>query len=145
MKYQAITLIKTEINAFSLAFSFLYRQTWLKQPWFSYQKSRKANKMWKFFKVCIILDDQLYGIIYIPQWVYKSKYIHWLWYWLPFVCIVYLCFTLHFAITKWEKLLMQDIRLAVVCAGVLKILCIPAFICLSVNYGFRSWCVLCWF
>lgn len=102
--------------------SFPNRQVWLKERWFSYQKLKKARVIVAFLLlsnlIWLILDDDLYGIYYLPQWLHKSKYLLVLCFCYPCAIAVYFCMFLHYAITQWRKLGSIDILIAAGCLEV---------------------------
>lgn len=77
--------------------------------------------MFAFHDNIIILEDDLYGLIYIAQWVYKNKLLHLTCYCFPFVCIGFFCVFLRYAITQWKNVISLDILTAVIFIEVGKI------------------------
>lgn len=65
-----------------------------------------------------LLGDELHGIIYLPQLMYKKKYLRLICFCYPFVGIGYLCLLLRYAVAKWEDMVSLDILIAALCVEV---------------------------
>lgn len=69
----------------------------------------------------VILEDELNGIVFLSQWLYKSKYVRLLCYCYCCVCIGYFCLFLNYASKEWEHLVSVDI---VVAALAIEVICV---------------------
>lgn len=77
-----------------------------------------------------ILGDELFGIIWPVQWLYKNKFSRLICYCLAIGGVGYLCLYLQFiAASKWKNVIALDILFALICLEVALI--VPTRIILS--------------
>lgn len=60
------------------------------------------------------LDDELYKIIYLPQWFYNNKYLRCLRYCYLFSGTLLVCLLLHSTIRQWKHAISMDFLLAAI-------------------------------